>query len=157
MPWTAYVPALAKSPPAGPVSLTVAKTGTPTLLIDDPTRTKLGWTVSTTLAIEIGDGEHAGKIRISPRSTARSLLVKPPGGHYKRSRLALGRMPCLGSQPYRGPVEYSLDRLNSKEAALVVILPDAVRAKAPPAPIEDDDHQLPAGTAAAVKRAMGRV
>jgi hypothetical protein len=177
MAWKNYTPSLATTPPPSAVSLTIPppKSNTPTLLIDQATADALGWTTATALAIAIGEGEDFGKIRIWPRHDAPSTLRKPNGAHYSRLRLLLGRAPCLSTTPWRGPVDFTIEPVTNRPATLVITLPEPARAKPAaavktpppeekparpqarvvPRRLEDDGHQLPPATAAAVRRAMG--
>lgn len=146
MAWTKYTPTLPKTTNSLPaVSITIpstTKAARPFLSVDGETLKKLGWKAGATLQLQIGEAEHAGKIRIEALAGASTVLSSPPAGsRRKRSRVVLGRMPGLTDEDFKAEVAFEIDGLG----ALVVTLPDEARG-----------HQLPAGTAAAIRRAQGK-
>lgn len=139
MTWKKYTPPVSNSKVLPPLSLTVpdeGKQSRPFLSIDKDTLKQLGWKLGDSLQIEIGEAEHAGKLRLAPMTSEPTTLKPPSTPKAKRWRIPLGRMPCLTNDGFKGPVAFSIDK-----GALIVSLPDAARS-----------HQLPRGTAAAVAR-----
>lgn len=140
MAWKKYTPPVSNTKALAPVSLTIPEKGSqarPFLSIDKATLAALGWKPDTSLQLLIGEGEHAGKIRVEPLA-GEPTKVRPPGTpKAKRSRLPLGRMPCLTDEAFKSAVPFVVEK-----TALIVTLPDDARA-----------HELPPGTARAVAQA----
>lgn len=145
MAWQKYTPASSKGATAeAPVSIAIPERGLssrPSLMFNADLLKKLGWKSGCSLQIEIGEGEHAGKIRISPMAGEPTVLRAPTGTSRRtRSWIVLGRMPGLTEDKFKAPVPFAVDG-----TALILTLPDEARG-----------HQLPAATAAAVRRAQGK-
>lgn len=145
MAWQKYTPAPPKGAIAAtPVSIAIPERGLssrPLLMLNGDVLKKLGWKAGVSLQIEIGEGEHAGKVRISPMAGEPAVLMAPTGtSRRKRSWIVLGWMPGLTEDKFKAPVPFAIDG-----TALTLTLPDEARG-----------HQLPAATAAAVRRAQGK-
>lgn len=142
MAWKKYTPPVASTKALAPLSITIPEDGSqarPFLSISSETLKQLGWKAGTSLQLLIGEGEHEGKIRIEPMAGEPTVVKAPSAGmKAKRSRIRLGRMPCLATDALKSLLAFAIEK-----DALVLTLPDEARA-----------HQLPRGTAAAVARAQ---
>lgn len=146
MAWQKYTPTTRK-PPEAAVSISIPDEGgrgSPFLLIDEATMKSLGWKADSRIMLSIGTDEHAGKVRLEP-AAGEPLRLLPPKGVVKRHRITVGRLPCLGSDQFRGACAVEVDKAAAGGAALVLTLPHEARS-----------HQLPRGTAAAIAAASGK-
>lgn len=113
MSWQKYTP-IVKTRPDVPVSISVPEEGsrgTPFLLIDEATTKALGWKPGHTLMLSIGEGEHAGKLRLEP-AIGEPLALRAPGKKSKtrRNRISIGRLPCLGDDRVRSACQFDVEK-----------------------------------------------
>ncbi len=111
MAWNKFTP-VQKTRPDVPVSISVPEgdsRGAPFLLVDEATTKQLGWKAGATLMLSIGDGEHAGKLRLEPAANE-PLKLRPPSGKAKRNRITIGRLPCLGGDQVRSACVFAIEK-----------------------------------------------